>query len=34
MELRRFTGHTSAVWSAAFSPDGKTIITGHSLKVR
>jgi WD40 repeat protein len=27
-EVRRFKGHTSGVWSVAFSPDGKYVLTG------
>ena len=27
-EFRRFEGHTEAVWSVAFSPDGRQVLTG------
>jgi WD40 repeat protein len=27
VELRRFSGHTAAVWGAAFSPDGRRLAT-------
>ena len=27
-ELRRFTGHRDDVWSVAFSPDGRTALSG------
>jgi WD40 repeat protein len=26
--VRTLSGHTSAIWSAAFSPDGKYVLTG------
>lgn len=29
-ELRRFSGHTDAVYSAAFSPNGKQVVTGSA----
>jgi len=27
-EIRQFVGHTAAVWSVAFAPDAKTVLTG------
>jgi len=31
-EFRRFEGHTEAVWSVAFSPDGRQVLTGSGDK--
>jgi WD40 repeat protein len=29
-EIRAFSGHSNTVWSAAFSPDGKRIVSGSA----
>jgi WD40 repeat protein len=33
-ELHTFTGHSGAVWSVAFAPDGRTALSGSLDKTR